>query len=318
MMAYFTCALINLGAYYIDFAHSVKIASTWKNLTDTAIIEMPRNITNSKGTPIYDCISRGDAVKIQLGYNNNLVERFTGYIDGVKPNNPVQIFCQDEMWKWKQVPVAPKTFTNGTLDQILQYAGFNNYELLGNVSFQGNFIIDRTVISAAGVLERLRKLFCPSFFRNGKLYVGKPYNTGLSNTINFAFNYNIISHNLEYKFADEVKILVRFESKKLSGKTEIVTVGDNTGETHTITDFNVPKSEMLRRANEYLQQLKFDGWHGKFKTFGEPIVQHGDIINLIDPINNEKSGKYYAERVEVLSDTKEAYKQEITIGLKAV
>lgn len=53
----------------------VKIETSWKSLTDTAEITLPRNV---KGFKVSELLKEGDAVEILLGYDGNLKPEFSG------------------------------------------------------------------------------------------------------------------------------------------------------------------------------------------------------------------------------------------------
>ncbi len=311
------CANLEMGKFVLDYGAEVKTVSTWKNLTDTATLVFPRPV-KYQDKRLEEVVKRGDDVLIKLGFDTVLSQRFKGYINTVNPNQLVEIGCEDEMWKWKQKPVQPHSWQDASLGDVLKYCGFTDYELLGDSVHIGAWQIDKRVTSAAGVLAKLKdEVHVPSFFRDGKLYVGKPYNNKLSVEHLFAFNHNIISHDLEYKRKDEVRIQVKAISKTVKGKDLTVTIGDDQGETHTLHYFELSETELKRRATEEMELLKYDGWRGKMKVFGEPVIHHGDVIKLIDPDDREKDGKFFVDRVEATNDTTQGYVQDVTIGLKA-
>ena len=109
-----------------NIVNNVKIERSYKNLTQTAKITLPRNIQytktniqkdnlyNNRGNPLADGVNsvfkRGDKVKIELGYfttsDKGLRTVFVGYIARVLPNSPVVLECEDSMWVLKQAIVT--------------------------------------------------------------------------------------------------------------------------------------------------------------------------------------------------------------------
>ena len=61
----------------------------------------------------------------------------------------------------------------------------------------------------------------------------------------------------------------------------------------------------------------YNGFYGKFTTFGEPFVRHGDRINIIDKKNPEKNGVYFAKSVEYPFGWG-GYFQEIELGARVL
>ena len=85
--------------------NSVKIESSWKMLTDKATIILPRNVKFFNKNNIKAVFKKGDKVKIELGYNGNLVTEFEGYITKVSADIPIKVECEDEMYQLKKLPV---------------------------------------------------------------------------------------------------------------------------------------------------------------------------------------------------------------------
>lgn len=54
-------------------------------------------------------VQRGDAVKVWLGYNDDLQLAFMGYVRDVGFKTPVVITCENEMFKLKQMPAQKKS-----------------------------------------------------------------------------------------------------------------------------------------------------------------------------------------------------------------
>ena len=112
---------------FSDFVNNVSIKSSFKNMTDTAQITLPRKITWTTKTGqklslingVKSIIQRGDKIKIELGYYTNgtagLREVFNGYVTKLVPNAPVIIDCEDSMFVIKDILVTyPSTHTEDT------------------------------------------------------------------------------------------------------------------------------------------------------------------------------------------------------------
>ena len=56
----------------ISLVSSVSIESSWKMLTDTANIILPRRIRKFQGEELKDILRAGDPVRIELGYDGNM------------------------------------------------------------------------------------------------------------------------------------------------------------------------------------------------------------------------------------------------------
>lgn len=141
--------------FNFDFVSKFSAKGTWADLTDKAIIILPRAIYFKDGngrkitwndTQIYGnpdkspLIMRGDKVSFKMGYSyfsptqngefdrTNLVtktlERFAGYITKIQNRTPLEIVCEDNMFGAKQTMVENKTWnldgTTYTLEKMLK------------------------------------------------------------------------------------------------------------------------------------------------------------------------------------------------------
>ena len=125
-------------SFLFNYVNEVEINSSWKNLSDTAKIKLPRktyfetqnNQTTTWGgdststtTQLYanqqsglpPVLARGDKVTIWLGYwskeqGQSLPIAFEGYITGINPKIPLEIDCEDSMFILNQVKCPDKVF----------------------------------------------------------------------------------------------------------------------------------------------------------------------------------------------------------------
>jgi hypothetical protein len=312
---------ILLGDYRYPYVCETQIESSWKNLTTTCAIQLPKTTTDRKANnPAQKIITVGNEAIVSFGYDSRVLERFRGYISEIKPGMPMDFKCEDEMWQLKRREVQNKSWRNGVrVADVLQYLGFapTDYELIGNgsVDIEGDFSL-RDCVNAAQALNHLKDaLPLAFFFREGKLIVGDPYKYQNPNRVNFAFGYNIVSHSLEYKNAEDVLIQVEAISKHDTGKDVKVVIGDKGGERHTFhVGMNQNEAQVRKIAEENLWRFKWSGWRGSFQAFGEPIVRHGEIVVLHDK-TNEITGSYWVDKVVTTSGTG-GIRQNITIGRK--
>jgi len=86
---------ITIGKYTVAAVDSVTIKKSVEQLVDTAIIVLPGTNIN-KAIEVEDKISEGDDVLIQLGYDDNLVTEFTGYVNTIQTDDgTIKIECED-------------------------------------------------------------------------------------------------------------------------------------------------------------------------------------------------------------------------------
>jgi hypothetical protein len=325
---------------------------TWAHLTDTIKITIPRKIyfldgenrTTWAEEQIYGnpekapLIIRGDKIKVTLGYqyfkptSQNKFKReivtdsytaFDGYITKIQNKTPVTLECEDKMYALKQTKVEDKVWSNSTytlekmLKEMISKSTFSDTK---NIQVQvdnykhdiGKFITKGVTI--AQVLDELRKHYhLESFIRDNTLRCGiiRYYPEDRANHV-FHFQKNIISDNLEYQRADDVRIGIIAKSiykielqtinssgkKKTAHKQLEVRVGDLDGELRTLFFENVTTTADLKKlAEAKLPFVRYEGFKGSFTTFGLPQVKHGDSVYLQDDLVPERSGTYLVKQV---------------------
>lgn len=120
--------------FVMDFVNSVETKSSWKLLTDTAKVIMPKNVyvatdhgnvawtdvdvyTNTTIPPIF---LRGDKITVELGYEyqdrqgewvTETNVEFKGFLTKINPKIPIEIDCEDNMWLLKQMQCPNMVFS---------------------------------------------------------------------------------------------------------------------------------------------------------------------------------------------------------------
>jgi len=299
---------------FVARVSSVVTESSWENLTDTAEIVIPRK-TYFSDNSLHETLKRGDAVIIALGYNGELVKEFEGVIAKVVTDVPVRILCEDYMYALKQIRVN-KSWKFATLKDIIADILPDDYNTdIADITLGAVKIEQSTV---AGTLEYLQSEFSIySYFKGKTLVSGKIY-TDNTEVVNYDFEKNIVSHDLIYKYADDLRIKVTAESFNADGKTTKVSVGDDDGVESKLIYRNVKsESELKKRAQDDLERMKTDGYEGTLVTFGQPFVAHGYTANLTSRDYPERNGKYYVDAVTTEFDSSPAFRRTVTIGKKA-
>ncbi len=316
---------MQIGKLFFDYTGGVDIDSNWRNLTDTCTIRLPRNLKTQGGLYLRDAVETNNEVVIKLGYSKyGLSQRFKGYVTGFNADTTVAVInCEDEMWNLKQTAKMNASYKDGDLETIIkairQKAGANwQYELLGDKVSLGQVKFE--ALSGAKILQKLKDDYgIYSFFRNGVLTVGKPYNPDSSKRQRrlFAYGVNMIDmSDLEFKRKKDVRIKVKMVNHKADGKKEEYTTGDEDGEERTLDFYNRKLSDLKLEAGTWLDKLKYDGYRGSFEAFGEPRVNHGDVAVIRDWRFPDREGEYFIDAVETTGTVK-TIRQKITLGPKA-
>lgn len=306
------------------YAESVKIHSSWRDLVDTCKIMLPRRISNGywnqNGVSLNKVIQRGMPVTVQLGYGGNSLPAggsgftdkyttvFTGFVSSVGPSIPVEIDCEDNMFKFKNITVAPKIFQNPTLSQILDYCKVSAiipYKTQGVITIP-DFTIDRGTGTVLRVLNKLREhVHIYSFLRiiNGveTVVVGQPYDASRNVTEHILrFGENVVDYGkLKYMDANDIKIELQAIGKNLAGKELSVSVGDAGGDHFTWYCYQttLDAKALKDMANRRIAYYKYTGYRGDIECYGLPTLKHGEIASLQDPDWNDRDGKYFIDAV---------------------
>lgn len=355
-------------SFSFDFLSECEINSSWANLTDTANIVFPKNVyftdgnkkvtwfgKNIIGDTADPITLRGDKIKIELGYqyfDSNNVEQidlntcFEGYVSKVTNRIPLEIECEDNMFRLKQIPAPNKVFKSSqyNLQSILQ-------ELVKGTGFTISSDIKTSIgdfrahnETVAQVLDRLQKDYhIESYFRGNELRCsGIVYYPDFEG-VKFGFQHNIIEDSLEYRRLEDIKIGVKAYSinevelnttrsdgkkKKTTKRLSVFVTKDLKGnyiksneetfegEKRTLYFWNITtESDLIQKAGEKLNRLYYEGFHGKFTTFGQPQVKHGDHIVLIDNILPERNGTYKCKSVTTTFG-EEGFRQEIEVDIR--
>lgn len=297
--------------------HSVEIDSSFDTLTDTCTIIFPRKISwqdRFLATGENPLLKRGQKVTVNLGYDDNNSMFFSGIVRDISAEIPAKVHCEDAMYNLKKGEFT-KSYKAVNLNTLLTDMGVENFQITSERELTDFRISKATPVK---VLEYLRRrYFVRSFYRNGILYVGQAIVSELSKSHTIRMNRNVISHSLEYRKEEDVKIQVKgIIIKKNNEKIEVV-AGDADGEVRTFHYYNQSKEEVLKALKEELERLKYTGYRGSFLTFGIPVINHGDTVQIIDPIFPEREVEnVYVKSVKTIFGVN-GFRQNITLEGKA-
>ena len=296
--------------------NSIHIESGWKRLTDTATITLPRNVNYFDKHKVKETFKKGDKVKIELGYNGNYVTEFEGYIAHVSADIPIVIKCEDEMYLLKKVPVNV-SLANASLEELLVtiLPGYDIDALEVEIGAQR---FPKTTV--AKVLEKLKddySLF--SYMKGTQLVCGKVYaDDSELEPIKLHLEKNVLNNDLNYKNKEDVLIRINAVSTLKNGDKIEVTIGDETGEERQLTYYGIEvKAELTKLANEDLKKYKVDGFTGAVKTYGIPVINHGNKIELVSDLYDDRNGVYYVEETIIDFTDAAEFRRKIQLGDKA-
>lgn len=321
-MALLLTCLIEIDTLRFRYAESVEIESTWQELGDKCTISLPnkavlkKSDTESKELSLEKTFKTGMPVKVALGYDGNNNTLFEGYISQIKPNTPLEIICEDEIYKLKRSKKVNRVYA-GTLKGLLReyFAGVQLDKNMPDVRLI-NFVLKEA--TQAEILKQIKESYglC-AYFRGKQLYVGLPFFEGFDKQHKFHFQKNVISSGLEYKKTEDIRLKCKAISF-ISNNTKIeAEVGDSDGEQKTFHFFGITdKNQLKTLAENELKKLKFEGYRGDFEAFGVPLVRHSETVLLYDNRYQERKGQGYLVDKVKTSWGVNGYRQNIEIARK--
>lgn len=302
---------ITVGTYVLAGCIQVDIESSWETLTDTCNISLPSFIRHqNKNVSLAESniIKRGDAIKVELGYDDANEVVFEGFVRKVQAGSPVVVECEDYAYLLKR-ETKTVSFSSVTLQSLLQQIVPPTIQVRAADVSLGQFRISKA--TPAQVLDEIKNTYAlQSWMRGRTLYAGLAYFDVPATTKKFIFQENIVEDELVYSKKEEIKLKVKAISMMPNNSKIETEVGDAEGEQRTLHFYNLPLADLKKAAEAEIDKLRFDGYRGSFTAFGQPFVQHGDIVEISDNRYN-RSGNYYVKSV-VRSFGMGGYRQIIT------
>lgn len=297
----------------------VNIVQDIGSLTDTCELKLPKKIKwenavkNFKKPPI----KRGDKITVKLGYDDNLITRFTGFIRSVDAKIPIVIKCEDGMFLLKQQAIKPKSYKNASLKEIIT-------DLLADTGIEFKLVDDNLKIgkyrfTRKTVSEELQELkekyMLMSYFRRiddkQVLYVGLAYPLDNREKLFFRHSKNIISEEFEYRVKEDIRVKVEAISFDANNKKHQIELGDKDGDLIKIRIDGISDAELKKYAQQALDRYKQNNFKGSFETFGVPEVTKCDMIDILS--SDENQGVYLVKKNEI-SFGLNGYRQKIELG----
>lgn len=312
---------VTIGAFVYTGIVSFVCESSWETLTDTATLTFPRKVEwqgKALATGADPLIKRGDPVTVELGYDyaGEQVFRanaFTGYVTSIHATIPVTVECEDAAWLLKQITIT-KSYKDAEINTLLK-------DLLPSVvHFEspqvrlGPFRISNA--TPAMVLDKIKdQYFLKSWFRTGKLYFGLAYRAELQSKHTIRFDHDVVENDLKYVKEEDVKISLKVISVAPDNSRKEYQFGDPGGEVRTVYYYDKNAADVKLMGEQEIERLRYTGYRGTLTIFGQPFVQHGDVVTITDPFYPERDGSYLVKSVKT-SFGDGGYRQLITLDVK--
>jgi hypothetical protein len=293
------------GDFAFNGVNDLRIKRSIGTYVDTCTIKIPTTSKlNTSSSPteqaVYAFVA-GDAITVDLGYNNEFKKEFKGFISKVGYSTPVEVECEGYSYLLKRKNIN-KSWKTTTLREVCEYitdgTGIKLSPAIPNIDLKNYVVHNATATKVLDYLIEQYKLV--AYFNFDELYVGLEELAPAGN-VAYAIGYNTVDTNsLKYQHADDVKIKIVAKTTKKDGAKELYTCGDADGSVREIIVKNSETLDQVKRiANDYLAQKKYTGFTGSFTAFGQPYASIGFSCKLKDTRYTERSGTYFVYSIEV-------------------
>lgn len=289
---------IQIGNYKLGLLESVEIHKSVDLLADTAVVVVPGVVYN-QSLDIEEKVKVGDPVVIRLGYDDNLMTEFEGYLQRIDTDdNSLAFNCEDAIYLTRK-PVKDKQFNKTTVKEIVEYC-------LSQIGMKGldctyNITYEKFVIKNANAYDVLKKLQDDTkaniYMKGGELNIHPAY-VEKGGDVYFDFAINVEESDLKYRSKNDRNYEITVEGITLDGKKKTVTVGTTDGEKRTVKVFNVMSDAALKqRGLEEMKYLVYDGYEGSITGWLIPFVEPTYSAHIYDKEYEYKTGSYYVVSV---------------------
>lgn len=329
---------ITIGQFHGIKPNEVKINKSVQDYVDKAVIKMPVTarieragevITRSADTAKQ--FTEGDAVRIDLGYNNELKTEFKGFVSRINFATPIEVECEGYSYQLRKKQYAQKVYKNVKLIEILTFL-IHGTEIILDKKHTADLMVTKFLIqkqTGTELLEQLKKMFnnlISFYFKDNvlcaELFPVVPYNI----TTYYQLGWNVIKDDsLKLKEPKNENITVTYLHTSADGTKEKGThklkvkvlkgksAGD--GENKEVKSSIKDAGTLTELARSDAQKQSYRGYEGKIKTFLVPYCETAWRASITDKKYPERSGIYLVESIEVTYGTSGA-RRTVGIGIK--
>lgn len=325
------CLRITIGDT-IQFTQcaSIQIEQSVEVLSNNAVVELPREFRNAvdsvgksiniSGKSILNFMNRGDKIKIEFGYDDDLQTEFEGYIKIIGAETPLVLECEDEMYQLKKAPKITKFIKSGKLIDILKAVIPANY----NIEYNADYHIGKWLIESAtpyNVLEELReKAGIRAYFKDSKtLCVGMVVDFKSEKVHNYNFSENV-RRGSDLKFMQAEKpFYLTVESKQANGSIVSVSKGEKGGNETSIKLWpNLEKTELQKWIDARFKVAVLDSFQGSLNGWCYPRTKAGESLQIYRPYYTDRhqDGRYFIQGVTINVNGSDGIIRQNQIGYK--
>lgn len=284
--------------------------SSWKNLTSTATVVLPRKTADFNRYAIKEVFQEGNPVSIFAGYNNEDYEEFAGYISKIEPGIPIVLRLEDEMYALKRKTISVSNL-NISLRELLTICA-DGREVDCDDTKIGKVFYDS--VYASQILDDLKKQDIHCFFR-GKVLTAMKVCDSNAELVQILLE-RTAGENLKDKSIE--KVLVKVVSHRKFGKNLKFEYGEEGGTTIKFEQNGLTQAEIEVIAKSAYARAKTPGLEGEITLWGVPRITHGMRIELDSTMYPERKGVFYVNAVKKRLSKEVGFKQIVTLGDTAV
>lgn len=306
---------IRIGNYRLKMVDAVKVKHSVEQLSDTATITLPAMV-EGKTIEIEDKLKVGDAVTIQLGYDDRLQTEFKGYLKAINTDGGnLTLECEDAIYLFDK-KVSDVELKSVTMKALLEKV-VKQVDPAITVQTEFDFTWEKFTFYHATARDVLKKVQDETkaniWFDGQTLHVQPQYAQASGRTVVFDFERNIESSNLKYRKASDKKVEVTVELTDAEGKKSEVKYGAEGGKNIKRVGHGMTKAEAKKIAENVYNLWCYDGYEGSFTGWLVPFVEPGDAVRLRDADYPNKEGVYYVTGTEI-SFSKDGGKRTVSLG----
>ncbi len=293
-------AEVKIGDIIFNEINSCEIVQTVVELSDSAIVVLPRMYKDKLGKSILDKLKVGQVVSIKLGYNDELNEEFTGFVREIEADIPIKIHIDDEMYHFKRNSFI-ESWQTVSLKEMLETINSGMPVVCPEMNL-GKYSISK--ISSYMVFMDIKQKFgLYTYIKNGKLYCNfaNDIKDDSVDVHTYEYGRNIKKNELKFKRKEDYKIKLVAIANLPDGSKLKIEKGDldQNSTTKTINFGNIDKKQLEELAVKEINKLVYSGYSGCITGFGQPVTKAGDTLKIIDKLDEDREGEYLIESVKI-------------------
>jgi len=318
---------IKIGSWELATLDSVKINKSVESLADTAVIVLPGAKIN-RALEVEDKINEGDAVEIWLGYDNNLLLEFKGYLNRFETDdNTIKLECEDALYLFRKnlrnrelKNISLENLLNEIVREVNQINAADGMPTNYTVENSYSFVWDKFTIYKATAFDVLKKVQDETraniYFKDNVLHIHPQYSEIFNDgAVIYDFAHNIEKSQLKYVLQRDRRVQVEVSAILPDGTSRKVRYGTSGGTIKHVNLSTANEASMQARAEQEWNLFVYDGYEGNLTAWLLPQVEPAYRIRIQDGDYPHKDGNYYVVAVDTKFSSSGG-ERTVTIGKK--